>query len=298
MVKLSDIRAALADVEREQHDALTLRLVEALREQGYAGRLNGAKVAEICGGSLSPVQLAFRCLALAACYAVTPISNFKVGAVAIGRSGAFYFGANQEFNHSAIQQTIHAEQSAITHAWEAGEAGLTDLVVNTTPCGHCRQFINELNTADSIRIHLPHSQNNLLHQYLPDAFGPKNLNIRETLFDPRQHFFSERSGDRLVDTAIEAAQQSYAPYSRTLSAVALQRGDKIFCGRYAENAAFNPSMLPLQSALNYMRLSGLGYAGVDRLVMAERKASLSHRAMTEMLAQSLFGLERIEYVLL
>ena len=60
-------------------------------------------------------------LPLAAACAVTPVSRFNVGAVAHGLSGNLYFGANMEFCHVPLQQTVHAEQSAITHAWLRGE---------------------------------------------------------------------------------------------------------------------------------------------------------------------------------
>ena len=42
----------------------------------------------------------------------------------------FYFGANQEFQGSSMAQTIHAEQSAISHAWLRNESRITDIVVN------------------------------------------------------------------------------------------------------------------------------------------------------------------------
>ena len=80
---------------------------------------------------------------------------------------------------------------------------------------------------------------------MPDAFGPRNLNITDCLFDgPTQ---TTQPAD-LTEAAIEAARSSYAPYSHLQSAVALQAGERIITGRYAENAAFNPSMLPLQNA--------------------------------------------------
>lgn len=72
------------------------------------------------------------CILIAACYAVTPVSHFNVGAVAIGKRGDFYFGANQEFSGECMQQSVHAEQSAISHAWLAGETLITDVVVNYT----------------------------------------------------------------------------------------------------------------------------------------------------------------------
>ncbi len=65
--------------------------------------------------------LALALLPLAAACSIAPISHFYVGAIAQGESGNFYFGANMEFPNVPLQQTVHAEQSAITHAWLYGE---------------------------------------------------------------------------------------------------------------------------------------------------------------------------------
>ena len=146
------------------------------------------------------------------------------------------------------------------------------MVVNYTPCGHCRQFMNELNTVSTLHIHLPHSQHNLLHSYLPDAFGPTNLNIDKVLFDPQNHSFIKHC-DKLIQAAITAAENAYAPYSQAVSGVALQIGEHIITGRYAENAAFNPSFLPLQSALNQRRMKGLENVPISRIVLAEKQAN-------------------------
>ncbi len=66
--------------------------------------------------------------------------------------------------------TVHAEQSAISHAWLSGEKALAAITVNYTPCGHCRQFMNELNSGLDLRIHLPGREAHALRDYLPDAF--------------------------------------------------------------------------------------------------------------------------------
>ena len=177
------------------------------------------------------------------------------------------------------------------HAWQMGEKRITDVVVNYTPCGHCRQFMNELNSAPTLRIHLPHSQNNALHSYLPDAFGPRNLNITDCLFDGATQ--KTQPAD-LTEAAIEAARSSYAPYSHLQSAVALQAGERIITGRYAENAAFNPSMLPLQNALNFYRLQG-ETTPISRVVLAENLSKLSTKESTFALAKAELGLEA-EYI--
>lgn len=292
MSELAAIKTRLAQLELGELEA---KVFETLQKQDYRAHFSAEQVAKWSAEfGLSPVQIALKCLPLAACYARVPVSNFYVGAVAIGLSGDFYFGANQEFAGEAIQHSVHAEQSAISHAWLAGEKGIAHMAVNYTPCGHCRQFMNETNTAAQLQIHLPHSQENLLHSYLPDSFGPKDLNVSHVLFDTQDHGFQPQ-GDALQQAAIAAANQAYAPYSQAVGGIALQVGEQIITGRYAENAAFNPSFLPLQCALNVCRLQGLDWADISRVVMAEKQAVLSHRKMTESLTQGLLGLP-LEYI--
>lgn len=294
MPTLTEIKQRITRTEQEKNSPIISQIVGLLKQQSYQARLSSDSVQQLCRQfNLTPVELALHCISLAACYALVPVSNFYVGAVAIGQSGNFYFGANQEFSGVSMQQTVHAEQSAISHAWIAGETALTDMVVNYTPCGHCRQFMNELNSAKILKVHLPHSQDNLLHSYLPDAFGPKDLNITNVLFDPQDHGI-QPTGDVLEQAAMSAMNRSYAPYSQAFSGIALQAGEQIFIGQYAENAAFNPSFLPLQSALNIYRLSGCE-APINRIVMCEKQAVLSHKQMAESLAKMELGCE-IEYL--
>ncbi|HDL4604739.1 TPA: cytidine deaminase [Mannheimia haemolytica] len=291
----TDITERFEQLKAAKNCEVTQAIIEQLIKQDFHGQLSYEVVDELCEKfKCSRVELALYCIAIAACYAVTPVSDFNVGAVAIGKNGDFYFGANQEFSGECMQQSVHAEQSAISHAFLAGETLITDVVVNYTPCGHCRQFMNELNSAASLKVHLPHSQNNLLHSYLPDSFGPKDLGIEKVLFDEQPQQF-EVKGDHLQQAAIFAANNAYAPYSNAFSGVALQVGERIVCGKYTENAAFNPTFLPLQSALNYRLFLGLADIPVTRVVLAEAKGSLSSYAMTQALAKSLFGLE-IEYL--
>lgn len=291
----STIQSRLAQLDRNANPELFDAVLTQLAKQRYQAQFSREHVEQWCVTfQLNKIQLALALLPVAACYSIAPVSHFYVGAVAIGLSGKFYFGANMEFAAEAIQQSVHAEQSAISHALIAGEQGISDMVVNYTPCGHCRQFMNELNTAQTLKVHLPHSQNNLLQSYLPDAFGPKDLNISHVLFDPQNMSFSSHS-DPLVQAAITAASRAYAPYSQAVSGVALQVGEHIITGQYAENAAFNPSFLPLQSALNYRRMQGLEETPIQRIVLAEKQAVLSHRAITEALATRYLNLP-VEYI--
>lgn len=290
MPTLVQIKQRIDDVVARENQPVITQLADILKQQHYRAQFSRERVEALCAQfGLSEVELALHAIRLAACYALVPVSNFYVGAVAIGQSGNFYLGANQEFAGAAIQQSVHAEQSAISHSWLAGERMLKDMVVNYTPCGHCRQFMNELNSAKVLKVHLPHSQNNLLSTYLPDAFGPKDLNISHVLFD-EQDLAIPLEGDTLKQAAISAMNRSYAPYSGAFSGVALLAGDQIFTGRYAENAAFNPSFLPLQGAFNSYRLSGCEQP-IERGVMCEKQAVLSHRIMSESIAKQQLGCE-------
>ena len=218
---------------------------------------------------LTAPQLALALLPLAASYALAPLSNFQVGAIAHGASGRWYLGANMEFPDNALQQTVHAEQSAITHAWLREESTLSAVTVNYTPCGHCRQFMNELNCAKQLQIHLPNQPVHSLHHYLPHAFGPHDLGITKTMFDAQRCSLTAHP-DPFVQAASDAASQSYAPYTHAYSGIALDLGDEQWItGRYAENAAFNPSLAPLQSALIRLQLAGRSVSAIRRAVLVE-----------------------------
>lgn len=252
----ASLQSALQPLLADEHfpAMFSAQVVEALKHQT----------------GLNDDALAFALLPLAASCAHTDLSNFNVGAVARGVSGNLYFGANMEFAGTTMQQTVHAEQSAITHAWMRGEKGLVSVTVNYTPCGHCRQFMNELNSGVELLINLPGRKPATLGEYLPDSFGPRDLDITTLLLDEIDHGFVLQ-GDELNQAAIVAANRSHAPYSKAPAGVALALCDgKIISGSYAENAAFNPSLPPLQAALNVLSLSGYDYSEIQRAVLAER----------------------------
>ncbi|CAM3271116.1 MULTISPECIES: cytidine deaminase [Yersinia] len=260
-------RAPLAELPT----ALQSALEPLLSNDHFPAMLTAAEVETVKTLSgLNDAELAFALLPLAAACSLTPISHFKVGAIARGKSGNLYFGANMEFNGAPLQQTIHAEQCAVTHAWLRGEGGLVSITVNYTPCGHCRQFMNELNSGTGLHIHLPGRPAATLGDYLPDSFGPNDLEISTLLMDSVDHGYHLNDSDALAQAALEAANRSHAPYSQAHSGVALEdTKGAIFAGRYAENAAFNPSLPPLQAALILMNMSGSDCLTVRRAVLAE-----------------------------
>lgn len=222
--------------------------------------------------------LMMQLLPVAQQYAVVPVSNYQVGAVSAGMplpgSGwcSLYLGANFEFKNAALSFTVHAEQSAINNAWLHGEAGVNALAISAAPCGYCRQFLYELVTAQQLSILLPNNPNNplsysasVLPTFLPNAFGPQDLGVTGGMMDPKlcQHKLALAGGpstNPLVNAALAAASGSYAPYltnaANQYAGVAIQLDDAaVYAGRYAENAAYNPSMSPLESALSFMNMN-------------------------------------------
>jgi cytidine deaminase len=235
-------------------------------------------------------------LPLAAACSVAPISRFFVGAIACGLSGTWYFGANMEFSGQGLFHSVHAEQSAISNAWLGGETGISEITVNYTPCGHCRQFMNELSTAKILKVSLPDDLS-ALQSFLPHSFGPADLDITDALMSPQAHDeLMLESEDPLWQAALAAARQSYAPYSQGYAAVALQFADgRLFCGRYAENAAFNPSLPPMQMACAHAVLNGEDLATLRRAVLLESKnGQISQRDSAQSTLKALGSVE-LEY---
>ncbi|MGL5345535.1 MAG: cytidine deaminase [Plesiomonas sp.] len=293
------IQTALTHLPRDLAAALTPYVSRA----DFAGWLSHDEAVALQSAcNMTSEALALALLPLAAAYSVAPISAFYVGAVAKGVSGNLYFGANMEFAGAAMQQTVHAEQSAITHAWIRGEKALSDITINYSPCGHCRQFMNELNAAPTLNIHLPARTASKLHDYLPEAFGPRDLNITTLLMDSQTHQLSfekyaDMAKDVVMQQALSAANASHAPYSQSYSGVALQTASgQIYQGMYAENAAFNPSLPPLQAALINLNLSGENFSQITRTVLVQSHAqTINQQPATDAMLHAL-GLSACECV--
>lgn len=222
--------------------------------------------------------------------AVVPVSKFKVGAVCRGDTGNLYFGANIEFAGQSLQTTVHAEQSCIANAMFHGENGIRALAVTATPCGHCRQFLNELNAASALKIQIPGSEPTVLADLLPINFGPQDLKVDKRMLDEQRHGLSlpDPMADPLVDKALQAANTCYAPYTSSFAGVALQtRNGQVFTGHYLENAAFNPGLLPMQACLSNMLMAGRSYPEIDRVVLVQAgHSTVNHVETSQALLKS------------
>lgn len=278
-----------------------------------SGRLTARQCSDLVESlGIDLEDLMMRLLPLARTYAVVPLSRFQVGAVAMaGVSGDadqinLFLGANLEFIHQDLNQTIHAEQAATMNAWHQGAHYLHAVAVSEAPCGHCRQFLYEIENGAEIEIITPGRKNNAYRQtplsdLLPEAFGPADLGNRTALMSRTtpDHRFRLKADveDRAIAEALLAAEKSYAPYSRNFAGCALQVGaGEIYSGRNVESAAYNPSLTPLQSAIISLNMATFGKDhAIQRVVLVEKPTDVRQRKAVELLLGSWAPGVELEY---
>jgi len=219
---------------------------------------------------------------------------FRRRRLALGASGALYAGANLEFPGMPLGASVHAEQFAVANAWLAGETAIVHLAVTAMPCGHCRQFLMEAGDPTGLAISAPGHAAATLAELLPHAFRPADLRVEARLLGGARASLGASAGptppaaDELARAARDAASRSYAPYSGALAGAALRLDDgSVAVGRYAECAAFNPSLLAVQCALVARAADARSAVPVADAVVAEMPAASSQRTAAEALLASL-----------
>lgn len=286
-------------------------LLQHLPQQG--GQLSSktcSKLIDLLGVSLEALMI--RILPLAKAFSVVPISNFHVGAVALAGENALdgemnlFLGANMEFEHLALNMSIHAEQAVVMNAWHHGAGIVKLLATSETPCGHCRQFLKELYGSTDMRLLKPDGDENEYHSsrlsdMLPGAFSPTELGNNSGFMAPpptiRKLGLLHPSEDPVIQAALLAAETAYAPYTGNFAGSALQTPQgAIVSGSYVESVAYNPSISPLHSTLlrlNLMKIEeGLFF---DRLVLVEKPTRICQKDTLEMLVRSLAPHIELEY---
>ncbi|MFC3099162.1 cytidine deaminase [Alteraurantiacibacter palmitatis] len=118
-----------------------------------------------------------------------PYSRFRVGAALLFADGAVVTGANVE--NASYGLSLCAETVAVARALSEGRrGGLVAVAVTSpdadtiSPCGRCRQVLNELaalDRADPLVIGAGEGGTRQwrLSHLLPDAFGPDALSGKE-----------------------------------------------------------------------------------------------------------------------
>lgn len=271
------------------HQVLSVvQIPDRLRKEITTGRLPAAAVGRVLDETnLTIDELLSQLVPLAAEFAAPHQSGYRVGAVGQGTSGAVYLGANFEFEALPLNQSVHAEQAVVINAATQSETGLMRLAVSAPPCGHCRQFLNELATASELKIILPHTPARRLAEYLPDAFGPHELGNPSRLLGvkPCGLSFIDNADESHIGArqALHWASLSYAPYTNAHASAAIRMTDgKVYAAPYLENAAFNPSLSPIHGAIVRAAFGGYKPKQIQEIIVAQCVDSMiDHRGSAE-----------------
>lgn len=266
----------------------TMELRETLPENPFV--IQAEEVRQVMQTTgLSIEELLVQLMPIAKSFARTPISGYQVGEAALGKSGNIYLGVNLEFLDLPLNAAVHGEQFLVTNARNYGETEIMMIALPAAPCGHCRQFLNEMDESGQLKILTPNLPPQSLSSLLPDSFGPKDLGLKARLLEKPKELPSFSNESPLIAHAMRAAFSSYAPYSDSPSGVAIRtRQGKIYTGCYLENAAFNPSLSPLQAALVSLAAHLEDYQEMSEVVLVEKsQAKISQEAPTRALLKSL-----------
>ena len=134
-------------------------------------------------------EIAERLLAAAreaATRAYVPYSSFPVGAAVLTADGTVVSGCNVE--NASYGLTVCAERTAVFSAAAAGHRTIVAVAVTAprvatvTPCGACRQVLNEFKPRDRDLVVILEGADGpelaSLGDLLPRAFGPGNVGLR------------------------------------------------------------------------------------------------------------------------
>ena len=117
--------------------------------------------------------------------AYAPYSKYAVGAALLADSGEIFTGCNVE--NASYGLTICAERNAVFAAVAAGQVKFEKIALSLadagTPCGACRQVLNEFSPELVILLGDENGTllgTRLLSELLPDAFGPVNLKPKDS----------------------------------------------------------------------------------------------------------------------
>ena len=246
--------------------ALLTAQLESPAFNGYFEKLN-----------LELPEVGAQILKQATALAQVPISGFRVGAFARGASGRCYLGANLEFTGVPLSSSLHAEQSAVLNAWMHGETGIEALHVSAQPCGHCLQFLQELDQTDALQLFVG-GRAYRLKDFLPHPFKIESIKGSGLLTRTPQPLTALRpTTDTTAQRAINAASLSYCPYSGCHEGLILETiGGHFFAGRSVESVAFNPSVPPVVAALNQRNLSAHRSEVISRAIHAKLATAPNH----------------------
>jgi len=295
-LKVNDAEVDVAPLIAEDKREACLRALKVAKDdpEGFFGVIEPKAIA--AAAPLTIDELAEALLPVAGAFAITPISHFNVGAIALC-GGNLIFGANAEWG--PLMFSVHAEQCAVSQALlfsarcrRPGQP-IDCIYVSDAPCGHCRQFLVEQEylqgkpIAIRVRGKAPVSK---VSDLLGEPFVPGDLKIAPGIHPCTDVAMPPECARNDIASPASAAffmlqDVSRAMYTNAESAVGIQfgLGSGIVAGAYIENCAYNPTFQGINGALMNARFNGRDLSKITKVVMLEKPGVISNKDITDMI---------------
>ncbi|KAF8087259.1 hypothetical protein N665_0593s0020 [Sinapis alba] len=230
-------------------------------------------------------------------------SLMSTSAAGIGSSGKVFLGVSIELPGLPLDHSIHAEQFLIANLSLNSERQLTHLALSpdgynfNSPCSYCRQFLNEIQEASSIKILIKDTSMNEAGRFetLETLLPRRSSFIHPLLLEPRDNkltlLYPEYVGVTCADhercnhlkcKALAAANRSFSPYTKNPSGVALlDKLGNVYRGWYMETVTYGLSLGPVQAALvDFVARGGTEFDTIVQAVLVEKKYALVSQEKT------------------
>ncbi len=232
------------------------------------------------------------------------ISRFPVGAVAIGKSGKAYLGANIEIRQGLPSDTIHAEAFAVLNAKKHGETGLNMIVQTLRPCGSCRQVLLEAGDPDMpvhvIDMKTATVKTSSVGAYLPDAYA--YASPEKNIFKRPKLQIDAAEVEKIPNPfkkALHSAFQSYVPKTERKSWAgisAIAGNNATYEGCVTTIPAPNNTITPVQELLVALSADHQSPAALKSVTLVEPKdGDYSYRENTERILKQVAPQSKFAY---
>jgi len=280
------------------------------RPAGFVGVLEPEDIK--AAAPLSLDELAMAMTAVASAYALTPVSKFNVGTVALC-GGRLVCGCNMEWGRLSLATTVHGEQACVVLALRNAalcrrpKDTIDAIYVNEIPCGHCRQWLAEQEyIQDSpLAVHVKGKKPVAsVKELLPDAFTPRDLKKAPGRTEPPKDLdlplpMQANNVASLASAALWMIEDvARAPYTKCFTAAAVSYGisSDIAEGACIENCAFNPTMQAISAAFLASTFMGKDLSEIADVVLLETPDGLiSNKEITEMIVKEIAPKAKFHY---
>jgi cytidine deaminase len=221
--------------------------------------------------------------------------NSASSAIVEGESGGFYIGIPVAWKGKGIRFIAHGLQAAIMNAWHQGEKKIRSVITLTPPCACCRQFLREVWMWNKVTVYcaedgLKAFKTGKIKEGILNQSGLQLESVKTKLLNEakRSLKIAKSQNNELLNVALDAADWSYAPYSRNNAGVAVKtKFGLIYPGRCIEVRDSVTGFLAIESALINLVLSGELISNVSEIFLVEARGTITQFSATQKMAQAI-----------